>query len=368
MQLRNAWAEIDLQAVKHNIEETRKMLDGAKLCAVVKADAYGHGAVEVAKAAVDAGAEFLTVAIFSEALELRQAGISVPILILGAPQEEYAEETVTLDISQTVFAFEQAGCLALAARRIGKPAKIHIAVETGMNRIGVAYDKAGKLVEEIKVLPDVEIEGCYSHFATADNSDKLFCHQQFIKFQKALAEIKAAGVDVRYKHIANSATITELPEMKLDMVRQGITLYGIWPSPEVNHGLNFKPVMCLKAKIICLKEVSAGESVGYGRTFITKEQTKIATLPIGYADGVRRCLSNKGYVLIRGQQAPIIGRVCMDQMMVDVTQIKDVSMGDEAILFGTKQLPVEKVAEWSDTIPYEVLCTISKRVPRVYKK
>lgn len=368
MYVRNAWAEIDLRAVKHNVREAKKLSPNTKLCAVVKADAYGHGAVPVATAALEAGAEFLAVAIFSEALELRTSKIiKVPILILGAPQFEYIEDIIKYDISQTVFSLEQATLLSIEAVKLGKKAKIHLAIETGMNRIGIDYHQAGEIAKAIYDLPNIVVQGCFSHFATADSVDKGYAYQQFAKFEQALADIKQAGINLEYRHMANSAAISEMPEMKLDMVRQGITLYGIWPSAEVERCASFQPVMSLKAKIVWLKEIEADESIGYGRTFRTKRKTTVATLPLGYADGIRRSLSNKGYVMIRGQKAPIVGRVCMDQLMVDVTDIPNVALQDEAIIFGDAELPIEVVADWCETIPYEILCNISKRVPRIYR-
>ena len=367
MLLRNAWAEIDLNAVAHNIKEAKKKnVPGTKLCAVVKADAYGHGAVPVAKAALAAGADFLAVALLQEAIELRDADIDAPILILGALQEEYAEETVFYGVSQALFTLASAKALSAAAVKLGKKAKVHLAIETGMNRIGVLPEYAGEFAAQVRALPGIEIEGVFSHFAMADAKDKAYCREQYAKFQKALFQISAQGIEIPIKHISNSATISEVPEMQLDMVRQGITLYGLWPSEDVEHCLDYQPVMKLKTKIAFIKQIEPGETVGYGRTFTAERTMKIATLPLGYADGISRQLSNRGYVLIRGQKAPIVGRVCMDQFMVDVTEISEVAIGDEVLVFGGQEMPIEQVAEWMDTISYEVLCVISKRVPRIY--
>lgn len=368
MLLRNAWAEIDLNAVAHNIKEAKmKIVTGTKLCAVVKADAYGHGAVPVAKAALSAGADFLAVALLQEAIELRDADIDAPILILGALQEEYAEETVAYGVSQALFTLASAKALSAAAVKLGKKAKVHLAIETGMNRIGILPEHAGEFAAQVMALPGIEIEGVFSHFAMADAKDKAYCREQYAKFQNALFQIRAQGIEIPIKHISNSATISEAPEMQLDMVRQGITLYGLWPSEEVERCLDYQPVMKLKAKVAYIKQIETGETVGYGRTFKAERATKVATLPLGYADGISRLLSNKGYVLIKGQKAPIVGRICMDQFMVDVTDIEKVDIGDEALVFGSEELSADQVAAWIGTISYEVLCAISKRVPRIYR-
>ena len=367
MFLRNAWAEIDLNAIAHNIKEAKKKInEGTKLCAVVKADAYGHGAVQVAKTALTAGADFLAVALLQEAIELRQAEIKAPILILGALQEEGAEETVSYEIRQALFTLRSAELLSAAAVKLGKKAKVHLVIETGMNRIGVAPEQAGELAAAVAAMPGIEIEGCFSHFATADIKNKHYCHEQFDRFKQALTAIEAKGIAIPIKHIANSAAISEVPEMQLDMVRQGITLYGMWPSDEVVRSLNYEAAMKLKTKVIFIKQIEQGETVGYGRTFTADRPAKIATLPLGYADGISRKVSNEGYVLVKGKKAPIVGRVCMDQFMIDVTDIENIEIGDEVLVFGSKELSADKVAEWTETISYEVLCAVSKRIPRIY--
>ncbi|MGE4588428.1 MAG: alanine racemase [Acidaminococcaceae bacterium] len=367
MFLRNAWAEIDLDAIAHNIREAKKKISkSTKLCAVVKADAYGHGAVQVAQTALAAGADFLSVALLQEAIELRQAAIKAPILILGALQEECAEETVENEISQALFTIDSAKLLSATAVKLGKKAKVHLVIETGMNRIGISPEHAGEFAAEVSVLPGIEIEGIFSHFALADARDKTFCHEQYEKFEKAFSQIRARGIEIAIKHISNSATISELPEMQLNMVRQGITLYGLWPSDDVDRCLDYQPVMKLKTKVIFIKQIERGETVGYGRTFTAERPTKIATLPLGYADGISRKVSNKGYVLLKGKKAPIVGRICMDQFMIDITDIENVEIGDEVLVFGSKELSADKVAEWTETISYEVLCAVSKRIPRIY--
>lgn len=364
---RNAWAEIDLAAIRNNVKENKKKLGpSTKLCAVVKADAYGHGAVKVAKAAIEAGAEFLAVAIAHEALELREAKITVPILILGAMAYGNEETLVAHDISQAVFDLATVERLNAAAKKLNKKAKVHLAVETGMNRIGWSFENLWEFAKAVSLYPYVEIEGAFSHFAKADITDKSFVNVQFSRFEKAMEECKKAGINIPIKHIANSASIGINSHMDLDMVRQGITLYGLWPSDEVKQIFNLKPALTLKTRVVYVKEVPVGETIGYGGTFETKHPTKVATLPIGYADGINRKLSNKGYVLIKEQKAPIVGRVCMDQIMVDVTSIDGVKIGDEVIVFGGEQLSINIVADWMETINYEVTCLISKRIPRIY--
>ncbi|MDD3396525.1 MAG: alanine racemase [Acidaminococcaceae bacterium] len=364
---RNAWAEIDLAAVRNNVQEAKKFLkEGTTLCAVVKANAYGHGAVPVAQAALEAGAGFLAVAITQEALELREAGIKAPILVLGTLPAGHAKTIVAYGVSQTVYTLEAAQALSEAAVHLKKKAKIHLGIETGMNRIGCLPCDLAQLVEHIAALPNIEIEGVFSHFATGDDADKTFAHEQFARFKLALDVLRKEGLKVSYKHIANSAVIGEMASTHLDMVRQGITLYGLWPSPEVEHNMKLQPVMTVKARVSYVKEILPGETVGYGRTYEAKSKRRIATLPIGYADGVSRHLSNKGYVVIRGKQAPIVGRVCMDQMMVDVTDIPQVAFGDEAIVMGGKEVSFDLIAQWMDTINYEPMCLITSRIPRIY--
>ncbi len=364
---RGAWAEINLDAIAHNVQVAKANLKPTtKLCAVVKADAYGHGAVRVAQEAARNGADFLAVAILQEAVRLREAGIGMPILILGSMLPEVADIVVRYNISQAVFDEERLYALNDAAIKQHTKAKIHIKVDTGMHRIGVHVRDAGSFAKLAASLPGIEIEGVFSHFATADADDKGYAAYQFARFQEALADIKAAGVNPGIRHIANSAALTELEEYQLDMVRQGITLYGLHPAHMIDCYHKFEPVMTVKTKISFIKELPAGATIGYGRSFTLNRASVIATLPIGYADGVSRRLSNRGYMLVQGENAPIIGKVCMDQVMLDVTDIPDVKVGDEVIVFGGHDLPMELVAEWADTICYEVICAVSPRVPRQY--
>ncbi len=367
MRARNVWAEVDLSAIAHNIQETRKKIEpGTKICAVVKADAYGHGAVPVATAALAAGVEYLAVSMTREALELREAGIMAPILILGAMTPGHEKALIDKNITQTIFDLKTAQALSAAAIQANKVAKVHLAVDTGMNRIGCRPEEAGELAAAIAGLPHVYLEGVFSHFAAADAKDKTYSKQQLAAFQAALANIADQKIDIPIVHLDNSAGITEMPEAHYNMVRQGITLYGWWPSHEVKQCMDLQPVMTLKAEIVFIKDIPAGEKISYGCTYETKRPTKLATLPLGYADGISRKLSNTGYVSIRGCKAPILGRVCMDQMMVDVTDVPNVQVGDEAIIFGGGEISLDTVADWMDTINYEVICLLSTRIPRKY--
>ena len=361
---RGAWAEINLDAVAHNVQMAKANLKPTtKLCAVVKADAYGHGAVRVAQEAARNGADFFAVALLQEGVKLREAGIETPILVLGSMLPEVAEICVRYDISHAVFDEERLYALNAAALKLHTKAKIHIKIDTGMHRIGVHVRDAGRFAAS---LPGIYIEGVFSHFATADADDKQYAAYQFERFQEALRLIEAEGVHIPIRHIANSAALTELQEYQLDMVRQGITLYGLHPAHMIDCYKDFEPVMTVKTQVAFVKTLPPGETIGYGRTYTLTRPSVIATVPIGYADGVSRRLSNRGYMLVNGMKAPIIGRVCMDQTMLDVTDIPDVKLGSEVIVFGGRELPMELVAEWADTICYEIICDVSPRVPREY--
>ena len=364
---RAAWAEIDLGALRQNYEAIKgNIKGGARLCAVVKADAYGHGAIPAARVAVEAGASYLAVATVGEAEELRRAGFTVPILLLGLVLPESAREIVDLDVTQAVCTLPLAEALSREAVRQGKTAKVHLKVETGMGRIGVAPREAGALAAAIAKLPNIEIEGVFSHFATADARDKRYAKEQLARFREALAEIEAAGVRPAIRHIAESAAILEMPEAHFDMVRAGLIQYGLWPSDEVTHPIALHPVMKLCAKVVFLKDVEAGESIGYGRAFVARRKSRIATLPIGYADGYIRAYAKEGAVSFGGARARIAGRVCMDQTMVDVTDLPEVGEGSTAVLFGGAGISADEAASWLDTINYEVTCLVAPRVPRVY--
>ena len=367
MILRDVYAEIDLNAIRHNFTEIRRHINPAsKLCAVVKANAYGHGALEVSKVAVECGAEFLAVATVDEGLELRRAGFNLPILILGLIPQNAVEAVVANDLTQAVVDFDFAEKISETARRLRKIAKVHLKIETGMGRIGIAPEKSVMLAEKISRLPNVELEGLFSHFADADSDDRTFTNHQIAVFKSTAEKIRSAGVDIKICHIAESAAALDIPEAHFDMVRSGIINYGLYPSANIRRTIELRPAMKLVAKIVYVKKISAGVSIGYGRDFVAKRDSLIATLPLGYADGYIRAYKNF-HVEVRGQLAPIAGRVCMDQTMIDVTDIDGVQVGDDVILFGSDLISADDAARHLNTINYEITCLVSSRVPRIFK-
>ncbi|NLK35654.1 MAG: alanine racemase [Gracilibacteraceae bacterium] len=372
--IRAAWAEVDLDALSHNMRETRRLSDkDALVTAVVKADGYGHGAKKIAQTLLDNGADRFAVAVLDEGIELRKAGFEVPILIMGFTDEERSEEIISYNLEQAVYSWDLAEEISKEAVRQKKTAKIHIKVDTGMGRIGLKPDKDSvQLIKKISRLPNIVIEGTFTHFAVADTLDKAYTEEQFEKFRWICQELERENVRINLKHCGNSATIIDLPGMHLNMVRAGIILYGLKPSDEVMlDKIELKQVMSLKVRISHVKEIEAGQSVSYGRKFIAPRRSKIASLPIGYADGFTRMLSGKAEALVKGCRVPVVGRICMDQCMIDVTGIEDVKVGDEVVLFGKQGegfISIDELAEKLDTINYEIVCMISKRVPRVYIK
>lgn len=371
--LNRAWAEIHLDNIEHNVREVVKRVGKmTEIMAVVKADAYGHGVFETVPTLIESGASRLAVSMLDEAIQLREFGIKVPILVLGYTEPSRAEDIINYNITQTVFSHELAQALSDAAVKLGRQAKIHIKIDTGMSRVGFAPGYgAVKDVVRISELPGIIIEGLFSHFASADEVDREYTMLQFERFESIVQELNRIGILIPVKHIANSAAIIQYPNLHLNLVRPGVILYGLYPSDEVDKSLiDIRPAMELKAKVVMVKEVEEGTPVSYGRTFVTKRRSRIATLPIGYADGYSRLLSNKGRVLIHGEYAPIVGNICMDQCMVDVTDIKkEVKTGDEAVIFGAQgnnEITVDEIARLCNTINYEIVCLIGKRIPRVY--
>ncbi|NLM10078.1 MAG: alanine racemase [Clostridiaceae bacterium] len=371
--LNRAWAEIHLDNIEHNVKEVVKRVGKmTEVMAVVKADAYGHGVFETVPTLIESGATRLAVSMLDEAIQLREFGIKVPILVLGYTEPSRVEDVINYNITQTVFSHELAKALSDAAVRLGKQAKIHIKIDTGMTRVGFMPGySAVKDVVRINELPGIIIEGLFSHFASADEVDREFTMIQFERFESIIQELNRIGILIPVKHIANSAAIIQYPNLHLNIVRPGIVLYGLYPSNDIDKSLiNIKPAMELKAKIVLVKEVEEGTPISYGRTYVTKRKSRIATLPIGYADGYSRLLSNRGRVLIHGEYAPIVGSICMDQCMVDVTDIKkEVRTGDEAVIFGVQgnnKITVDEISQLCSTINYEVVSLIGKRIPRVY--
>jgi alanine racemase len=372
--IRPTWAEIDLDNLAHNMREVRRIVEeDISVMAVVKANAYGHGSIETSKVFLENGACYLAVATLGEAIELRRAGISAPILILGYVKNSQHHIAVEEDITETIYNMESAKCLSDAAEKLKRKAKVHIKIDSGMGRIGFRPDE--KSIEEIVHicrLPNLEVEGIFTHFAKADELDKTFTIEQYEKFQWTIKELENRGLNIPIKHASNSAAIIDLPEYNLNMVRGGIMLYGLYPSDEViKEKVKLKPAMTLKAEISNIKVVPKGTGISYGQIFVTERESKIATIPIGYADGFTRLLTSKAEVAIKGQRVPVVGKICMDQSMVDVTDVENVSLGDEVILFGDGSFGVphiDEVAEILGTISYEVLCMVGRRVPRVYIK
>lgn len=365
------YAEINLGAIRHNIAEERRRVGGsAKIMAIIKADAYGHGDVRVAEA-LDDLVDAYGVAVAEEALRLREKGIGKMMLILGYTGSGWFEELIRHDISQTVYSYPMAKELSDVAVKMGKPAHIHIKVDTGMSRIGFLPVRDNiEVIRAIRELPGIQIEGIFTHFARADEETAEAAREPFEKFIIFVRELESRGIHIPLKHAANSASVILFPESYLDMVRSGITTYGLYPSEKVpKELLSIRPALQWKSIVSFVKTIHPGTSVGYGGTFTAKRETVVATVPVGYADGVRRDLSGKGRVLIRGQYAAIIGRICMDQFMVDVTDIPDVCVDDTVTLIGEdgeNRISVEEVAELAHSFNYEYVCGISARVPRKY--
>ena len=366
------YAAIDLDAVCHNISEIKKLVGpDTKIMPVIKADGYGHGAVPVAKALNKIGVDGFAGAIIEEGIALRKQGITKPILILGYTSEYQYASLIQHEIEQTVFSYEMAEAISKFAVTMKKEARIHIKVDTGMNRIGFkpTEESVGQ-VQRIQKLPNIKIQGIFTHFACADEEDKTSARYQKELFDQFVSKIEEKGIEIPVKHVSNSAAIMDLRECRMDMVRSGIITYGLYPSEEVDKSaIDLKPALSLISHVIHVKEVGPGEGVSYGSTFVTDRKTRIATIPVGYADGYPRALSSRGRVIIRGQYAPIIGRICMDQFMVDVTDIEGVSVMDRVTLVGTegdKNISVEEAADLAGSFNYEFVCGIGKRVPRVY--
>lgn len=370
---RDTWAEVSLQALAFNVQQFKQHIrEEARFMAVVKADGYGHGAVPIAEEALANGANCLGVAFLDEALSLRGEGITAPILLLGYTPAHAVHKAVEQDVTLTVYSAETIEAICQAANTLQKKAKVHIKVDTGMSRIGI------RTVEETLDLcqavdrEEIELEGIFTHFAEADNGESnAYTYQQFKSFQKIFQAVEEKGYQIPIKHCCNSAGTIAYPEMHLDMVRVGVSLYGLYPEPHLKEILPLKQVMSLKTKPVYIKNVPAGQSISYGRTYTTTKETKVATLPIGYADGFSRLLSNQGHVTVRGKECLIVGRICMDQAMVDVSDVDGVNENDIVTIFGEPSegyISLDIVAEQMQTIHYETVCLIGKRVPRKYVK
>jgi len=371
--MRPVWAEINLDTIATNTKNIKKLIGDKELIAIVKADCYGHGAVDVVPTLLDNGASRLAVAMLTEAIELRKNNINAPIVILGYTPLYLGEELINYDIEQTVYDLDYAKELSKIALSLNKKAKIHIAIDTGMGRIGfLPGDDTVKIINEVYNLEGLEVIGIYSHFSTSDEKDKSYANEQLFKFKKVIADLKALGIEIPLKHISNSGAIIDMPETYLNGVRPGIILYGYYPSKEVsNDNLSVKPALTLKAKVAHVKELHKDMYISYGKTFKTNKKTIVATLPIGYGDGYPRALSENAKVIVNGKFASILGRICMDQCMIDVTDIENVKTGDEVIILGEEgdlKFNADDMAEALGTINYEILCRIKSRIPRVYIK
>ncbi len=378
--LKRTWAQIDLDAIKHNYLQIRNNIsDKSMLLCVIKADAYGHGAVALAKEYERLGADWFAVSNLEEAFQLRNNGIKKPILILGYTPANMAYELSKLNISQAVFSEEYANDLSNYAAKNNVKVKIHLKIDTGMSRIGFVFKNERENLETIKELrrvcnlENLITEGIFTHFAVADEAGKSIetTNGQFSAFSDICKILKDSGINIKIRHCSNSGGILNYPQTNLDMVRAGIILYGLFPSIYVRNKLDLQPAIFLKTVFSQVKTVPEGTAVSYGGTFVTQRKTKIATVPIGYADGYLRVLSSKASMLVNGKKAPVIGRICMDQAMLDITDIENINSNTVVTVFGKDgdaEIKVEDIADIANTINYEILCLISKRIPRIYIK
>lgn len=375
------YAKIDLDAIRSNMDHMKENISsGTRMMGVIKTDGYGHGAVPIARELEPLDYMFgFAVATAEEAFILRHSGITKPILLLGYTFPYSYERLIQQEIRIAVFRYDmleelKKACASLKAKGISKKAKVHIKVDTGMSRIGIRPDAEGlDFVQKAFDADEIEVEGIFTHFARADEEDKTEANRQLKAFSDFISQIREkTGKEIPIKHCANSAAIIELPDANMDVVRAGITLYGLWPSDQVSREIvSLVPALSLYSHIVYIKEIEAGTSVSYGGTFTAERRMRIATIPVGYGDGYARGLSGKGYVLIHGKKAPILGRVCMDQFMVDVSGIPEAAEGDEVILIGqdgNERITMEQLGELSGRFNYEFACDIGKRVPRVYTK
>ncbi|MFA5038395.1 MAG: alanine racemase [Candidatus Omnitrophota bacterium] len=366
---RQTWVEINLAAVAHNYRALKRSLPrGTKIMAAVKANAYGHGIVEVSRKLVECGVDYLGVASLDEALVLRKNLIHSPVLNLGAFLKNDAEAMVENEVTATVTDYPMARLLDRVASRLKKKARIHVKIDTGMGRLGVWHSEADEVILKLCRLPHLSIEGLYTHFPVAD-SDEAFTRSQITMFCALVTKLEIKGVRIPLKHSANTMAVVGYKDAHFNLVRPGLAVYGLYPKDGVQEKIDLKAVLSFKTRVVYLKEVARGRSISYGRTHITGKDTTIATLPVGYGDGYNRLLSNKGRVLIHGKYCPVVGVVCMDQTMVDIGHLKDVRLEDEVVLAGSQKghiIRIEEIARLCHTIPYEVVCWISPRVPRVY--
>ncbi|MDA8097031.1 MAG: alanine racemase [Clostridia bacterium] len=368
----SVWAEINVPALIHNLHEVTRLVGrGTEVMAVVKANAYGHGLVDTARVFLENGADRLGVARPGEGIELRRAGIGAPIVLLGYTPPDVYREVLEHELTVTLYDYELARLLSEQAGNLGTTAYVHLKIDTGMQRLGLQVnDGIYKEILRIALLPHLDIEGLFTHFAKADEKDKRHANEQLLRFFELTCTLGQDGLDIPLLHAANSAAIIDLPESHMNLVRPGIMLYGLYPSDQVDRkNVRLRPALSLKAQVSMVKKVSAGTGISYGCTYTTPDARVVATVPVGYGDGYARLLSNKGEVLVHGVRVPVIGTVCMDQIIIDVTRVDGVAVGDEVVLYGSQmgaELPVEDLAHRIGTINYEITCALSARVPRIY--
>jgi len=371
--LGSTWIEINLDSVKQNIKNIKNSIDKqAQIMGVVKGNAYGHDSVEVSKTLIEQGVEQLAVARIEEAIVLRNNNINVPILVLSVSFKEQLKLYLDYNVMPTISNIEMAKKFDEIASRYRKKLKVHLKIETGMGRLGIIPDVALYSLKKINIMDNIDVQGIYTHFSTADEDNKEYTNYQFKTFRKLMDQIKKTNINIPFFHVANSGTILDLTNMWLDLIRPGCIIYGLYPSNEVSKTIQLYPALSFKSRIAFIKKMESNQFIGYGRTYKTKRSTLIATLPVGYADGYSRLLSNRGKVLVSGVEAPVIGRVCMDQMMIDITDIPKVNIGDEVVLWGKqmgKTIAVEDIAELLNTIVDEVVHLTDKaRVAKLFIK
>ncbi|MBL7068418.1 MAG: alanine racemase [Candidatus Omnitrophica bacterium] len=369
---RPTWAEVNLGALKYNYNQIQRLVGrDVKLMVVVKANAYGHGLVEVSKALAKMGVDYLGVATVDEALLLRKRRLRKPILVLGSILPDEVGAALKNNISLTLANNELLNIIEKKADSLKTTCRVHIKIDTGMGRIGAWHeDEAELLIDKTISSKSIDVEGVYTHFSSAAR-DKVYTSYQIESFENLIGKLLNRNFNIPYRHAANSIATVNLKRSHLNLVRPGLIVYGMYPKKGFKRFINLKPVLSLKTKIVYLKNVPPGRSISYGRTYLTQEHTRIATLPIGYADGYGRILSNKAEVLVKGEKAPVVGKVTMDQTMIDVGHIEDVKIGDEVVLIGRQgknEITTERLARLAGTIPYEIVCSITDRVPRIYKR
>jgi alanine racemase len=362
-------AEINLKAIRNNVRRICERVHPAEVMAVVKADGYGHGAIPVAQAVISAGASQLGVALLQEGVELRRAKIATPILVFGGFFENQIDSFIANDLQFTLYDLRLAEIVSQRARALGRNAQVHVKIDTGMGRVGLQPNEAVEIILAMAKLPNLELVGIYTHFASSDSRDKNYANQQLAVFQNVVQQLASYDLRFKYVHAANSGAILDLPQSYFNLVRPGVIMYGYYPSNETSESIPLDPAMSLRTQVIFVKQVSAGTFISYGQTFQTPQATTIATLPLGYADGISRRLSNNFEVLVRGRRCPLVGRVCMDQIMINLSDMQDVRAGEEVVLLGKQGGEEISIYEWCrrlETIPYEVTCGISRRVARSY--